>query len=217
MKITEIYQNYHINKGLQEHMVRVAAVGKLVCDHTTVDVDEDLVVSACLLHDLGNLAKVKFIIPGFEKHFEPEGVEYWKNKQREIFETISTDEYEVANHYLKDIGVSSELVDAVNQIGLSKLKETVTEKPIEDQILIYADLRVGPHGILSTKERMDDIAERYVPEKYTLAFVDECRTLLDSIEAKLFAGADIAPSDISDESTAAIQEELLGWEIETGL
>ncbi len=214
MKITEIYKKYPINQGLQRHMVQVAAVAKQICDHISVPVDTHFVVSVCLVHDLGNLAKIKFGL-GHDYHFEPEGLTYWQEKQTEVWETISRDEHEVTNYYLDDLGLSPEIKAAVNVMGLSELSETAIHRSTEHQIITYADMRVGLHGIVSAGERMADLKRRYVPERHTGAEIDECTDVLLAMERKLFAGSGINPADITDVSTAEIQKELLEWKIET--
>lgn len=214
MVISEIYKKYPINKGLQEHMLRVAAVAKMVCGEMK-QVDANLVLSACLLHDVGNLAKINFSLPAMDQHFTPEGVEYWKKEQEKMWQEISKDEYTVTEHILRDIGVCEGVIKAVLNIELAKILESTPEQTVEDKIIMYADLRVGLHGIISVEERMNDIKARYVPERYSAEFVDDAKELLLDIEAKLFVDASIVPEDITDASTAEMQKELLNFDIAT--
>ena len=65
MTILEIYEKYKIMPQLRTHMLRVAAVGKIVCDAVNEKVKQNRgefvntknVVTACLLHDMGNIIK----------------------------------------------------------------------------------------------------------------------------------------------------------------
>jgi len=58
--ITEIYEHYNIPPWLQEHMLRVSAVSSIICDQLGDKVRKHEVVSACLLHDMGNIIKFDF-------------------------------------------------------------------------------------------------------------------------------------------------------------
>lgn len=215
MLISEIYNKYPINKGLRNHMLRVAAVAKMIIDNTSHAVDEELIVTSCLLHDLGNLVKVNFSLPNLEVYFEPEGVAYWQEKQFEIWETISQDEHEVTNHYLNELGVGPEIIEVVNSIELTNIKEILEKKSIEEKIIQYADLRVGLNGIVSTTERLADIKARYVPSRFTNEFILQAHQWLADIETFIFSRAVILPTDITETTTAKLQKVLLQFDIAT--
>jgi hypothetical protein len=80
---------------------------------------------------------------------------------------------------------------------------------------IYADARVGPHGILPFDERMEDARKRYSSHASSLQndvrkkFVDCGR----EIEGQIFAHCKIKPEDITDEAVAPIIEELKNFVI----
>ena len=56
-KITDIYNEYKIMPHLQMHQLRVAAVASVICDSIDFDLDKNLVITTCLLHDMGNVIK----------------------------------------------------------------------------------------------------------------------------------------------------------------
>ena len=74
-KITDIYKEYKIMPSLQMHMLRVAAVTKMIVDNYNMDLDKESLVVAALVHDLGNIVKMDNMAT-FPDFFEPEGVEY---------------------------------------------------------------------------------------------------------------------------------------------
>ena len=90
MKISEIYRKYRIPPQLQLHQLRVASIAKYICDNLKVPVDIEEVVSADLLHDMGNI--IKFDLSLFPEYLEPEGLEYWqgvKNDFHDLFVPFS--------------------------------------------------------------------------------------------------------------------------------
>ena len=60
--------------GLAKHQLRVAAIAKLITDSWDDRVLADQAIRACLLHDMGNLAKFK----GLD--------EYWTGEQKNFWE-----------------------------------------------------------------------------------------------------------------------------------
>ncbi|USN54769.1 MAG: HD domain-containing protein [Candidatus Peribacteria bacterium] len=55
--IQDIYTQYQIPPSLQEHMLRVAAVAEQICLHSSQEIDHATIVTAALLHDMGNIIK----------------------------------------------------------------------------------------------------------------------------------------------------------------
>ena len=60
MLITDIYKKYHIPNQLQLHMLRVAACANLILDNwETKSINKKSILKVCLLHVMGNIAKIK--------------------------------------------------------------------------------------------------------------------------------------------------------------
>ena len=60
MLITDIYKKYHIPNQLQLHMLRVAACANLILDNwENKEINKKSILKVCLLHDMGNIAKIK--------------------------------------------------------------------------------------------------------------------------------------------------------------
>ena len=212
MQIQEIYKKYRINKGLQEHMVRVAAVAEMVCEHSPLPIDKTVVVSACLLHDMGNLIKVKF--EAAPELFEPEGVGYWQEVQAEMIELYG-DVGSATRAIVADIAPLDAIEETIEHASFNKMRDIAASGTLEAKLLEYADMRVALRGIVSMRERFDDIRARYVPVPHPSEYIDELEAAAASIEVALFAGASITPADITEESTAAIQKELQCFDIPT--
>ena len=74
--ILEIYKEHNVMPNLQEHMLRVAAVASLICDNCTEKLNKEDIITACLLHDIGNI--VQFQLSYFPEFNKPQGIEYWQ-------------------------------------------------------------------------------------------------------------------------------------------
>src|SRR3974390_1594724 len=101
--ITEIYRQYPITKNLQEHQLRVAAVGTLIARHMTEPVDADGITRVCLIHDMGNL--LKFDLGQTPEWLEPEGAGYWKTRQAEMSARYGHDEHAATKKIARELGV----------------------------------------------------------------------------------------------------------------
>jgi len=77
-------------------------------------------------------------------------------------------------------------------------------------------MRIGLHGVISLKERMDDIRHRYI-ERNMKGFnsddIDLREERLIDMENDIFKNSSIQPEDITDETTRDIQKALWNWEI----
>ena len=86
MNISEIYEKYQIMPQLQNHMYRVAGVASVICNNFSKPVDKNSVVSACLLHDMGNIIKSDLNL--FPEYLNEKGLSYWKNLKKEFIKKL---------------------------------------------------------------------------------------------------------------------------------
>lgn len=212
MIISEIYKKYRINKGLQEHMIRAGAIAHMLAEHSQLLIDRTVAVSACLLHDMGNL--IKSTPQDLPELFEPEGVEYWCAVQKEM--TVQYKDVETATmSIVEEINPLRAITHIVANTGLGSMEQIAASGTLEEKVLEYADMRIGLYGIVSMAKRFEDIRARYVPGQHTKEYIDSLEVAAKKIEAELFAGASINPEDITDESTEKIQAELYHFDIPT--
>ena len=214
MQISEIYKKYHIHKGLQEHMVRVAAVAKQICDAGTMPLATEHIVSACLVHDMGNLIKSDFVT--FPEFFEPEGTAYWQKQQQEMIDRYGNDHDVASESMVHDMNLNKETLQYFEAFGGPAAERVAQGDNIGEMIAHYSDLRVAPNNVISLKERMDDIRERYRArdlQHFTPDKINERERLTEIMETKIFAVSTITPEDITDESIAPIEAELVHWEV----
>src|SRR3989338_7998938 len=117
----EIYAAYTIMPSLQMHQLRVAAVGKLICEHFNKPVNKKDVVLACLFHDMGNI--LKFELAMFPEFTEPEGVDYWESVKDKYRKKYGDDEHSATQEIMREIGLPKGIIDLMEGIGFSKVSE----------------------------------------------------------------------------------------------
>lgn len=215
MTVGEIYEKYRIMPFLQLHQLRVAAVGKTVCDHFDRGLDTQSVVLACLLHDMGNIIKADLSL--FPDALEPEGSEYWEQIKREYINTYGSSEHVAALAIAREIGVSDKVIALIDGIGFSKLEETRARGSFELKIVEYSDCRVSPRGITSMARRLEDARERYADKfDHVPQSKERFLQLLDAahdIEMEIFSHTDIRSDELTEEALAATIEELREYKI----
>lgn len=213
--IVDIYKQFKIMPQLQLHQFRVAAVAKQICDNFNHQIDEQSVVAACLLHDMGNI--IKFDLTVFPDFTEPEGLDYWQSIKEEYLKKYKTqDEHPATLAIAGEIGVSDRVIELIGSVGFTHGPANAASEDYGRKICAYSDMRVGPHGVLSLEDRLIDGALRYTGQKFKPGErQDEFAIALRKIESQLFLNAAIKPQDISDKSIEPIIESLKSYEINT--
>ena len=224
----EIYAQYNTMPNLQLHQLRVAAVGKMICENFSSGggsasggkkpVNKNDIILACLFHDMGNI--LKFNLTYFPEFLEPQGLEYWERVKSEYKEKYGRDQHEASKKIAREIDLSAAVVEIIDMIGFSKIGDALAGDSFENKICVYADSRVGPRGVLTLEERFIDGRKRYLArgvmndkEKEVTAQRDTFEALIElahKLETQIFAAAMIRHEDITDTTVAPIIEEL--WE-----
>ncbi|HEU5004856.1 MAG TPA: HD domain-containing protein [Candidatus Saccharimonadales bacterium] len=199
---------------LQLHQLRVAAVASQVCDSLTVKIDKQSIITACLLHDMGNVLKFDFSYPA--QYFEPEGVEYWQSVQEEFRQKYGDSEHEASLSIARELGVSDKVLHCIASVGFSFAPQTAKDPEFEAKICDNADMRVSPSSVVSIEQRLEDGYKRYrnrpdrwMPEERREELVKACYEIQDQI----FAHSRIKPADITNETIVPIIEHLKSYEI----
>ncbi len=213
LSIEKIYKKYKIMPTLQEHMLRVAAVAVLICDNFDEPLPKEDIVTACLLHDMGNI--IKFELDYFPELNQPEGIEYWQNIQKEYISKYGKEEMSAHGKIAKEIGVGEYVLKLINAVSFLGAPDTAIGEDMGSKIVEYCDSRVKPFGIVSMDQRFEDLRERYgnrnvgIDSPERLAYENAVRHM----EKDIFARCKIRPEDINDEIAAPIIEELKNFVI----
>ncbi len=208
--VQEIYEHYKIIPSLQLHQLRVAAVAKTIADNSDDELDTRSVVLAGLFHDMGNI--IKSDLTTFPDFLEPEGYAHWLLVKNEFISAYGPDEHAATRAIAREISLPHPVLEILAGVGFSKLKETVASNSFELKIAEYADLRVGPHGVIPMAARIEDGKRRYVGKHPDMPRGEEVlRTLVGAayeLEQQIFARADIGPDDITEQSIQPLIAEL---------
>ena len=202
--ILDIYEEYKIPAMLQMHQLRVAALALCVSKNYREKLDEELIIKGCLLHDMGNIVKSDLNI--FPELVLPEGLEYWQKIKNEFIKKYGEIDHLATLMILKEININEKFFDFTKSL-VEYMLENIVNPQIELVIAKYADIRVGPHGILSIKDRMEDFRRRY-KGKFSDIYVDNTISVFTEAERNIFTKCNIKPEDITDESINVYIEEL---------
>jgi hypothetical protein len=209
MKISEIYKKYQIPPQLQLHQLRVASIGKYLCDNLKVPVDTKEVVSADLIHDMGNI--IKFNLNLFPEYLEPEGFEYWQGVKNDFIEKYGNDEHVSTELIAGEITENKRILEILRHIGASRIDMVNSSNDIAYKIANYADDRISVNGVVSfeslVKERQD--RNPNITDSYFVELMEK----IDINEKNIQKVCKIDLNDITDETISDIIGELENFEI----
>ncbi len=201
----EWYRTYRIMPSLAAHQMRVAAVVCAILDareargHGGTASWRHEIVSACLLHDMGNI--IKFDLAYFPEFVEPEGMAYWASVKQEFMAKYGTDEHAATLAIAKEIGVSATTFHNIEGVGFSHAAQTLEEGDLGAILCCYADQRVAPHGIVTLDARFHEGTARYGGRAHRMvdpAYAAREMAALRTMESRLFADAALAPGEVDD-------------------
>src|SRR3989344_676326 len=215
MKILEIYEKYKIMPSLQLHMLRVAGVASIICDNFEKPVNKELIVSACLLHDMGNI--IKSDLTKFAEFLQPEGLEYWQKIKNEFEEKYGKDEKNATHTIVEKLKISTQIQEVIRNSGFSKLEKVYNSSRFEYKICEYSDLRVLPYGVGSLKSRMTDLKIRYAKRAKDEMWNnhDYLADFIYKIEKQIFEHCKIRPEDITGKKVKTLADALRQYNILT--
>lgn len=160
MNTVQIYEQYLIPKNLQQHMLRVASLAKIILDHWTgKKLEGEAIIQACAFHDIAkpmnfDLAKqAQFGMSQVE-------IDNLDTLQKRLKANYGNDEHQATVEICKEIGCSSTAVKIVNDLEWSYIPSLLIKNDLGSLIPIYGDMRIGPKGILTLRERLDDLKFR---------------------------------------------------------
>ena len=216
-KITEIYEEHQVTPHLALHQLQVAAVASLICRNSTFSVDVDSIVCAALLHDMGNVIKFDLKQTKEVFGFSDEEIEKIAKIKKEFIGKYGEDEHVVNAQIALGISGSDKIVRLIKSNSFGLLCTTKEGDDNDLKVLKYADMRVGPKGVVSYEDRMEEAGKRYANHDKIQGYQESERQKLvgcgKDIEEWIFSRCSIKREDITEESVAPIVELLKNWEM----
>lgn len=211
MKASAAYQYYNIMPTLAQHMLQVGAVAKIVTDQINEpDFPAAEIISACLLHDMGNI--VKFDLDNVPAGLDVPDIDHWKSVQTNIRKQYGLDEHQVTHHIANELGVSETTLNAIENCGTSKAASVLAAHNIPAMVVTYCDYHVAPTNIVSPAQRLADILDRYAgTPKYTGYQTDGQNVL--ALANYLETTYKIDPDLVTAEAVASVVESLRDWDL----
>lgn len=202
MTTEDVYKQFGTPTNLQHHMLSVTSLICEIRDHWIGEsVDWNDLITAGLLHDLGNV--IKFDLDKYPDLLGDElpRIDFWRQEQVELIKKYGNDDHEATEKMLDELGVETRVRDIIQTKSFGKIRNTATLNDWLPKILQYCDLRVSPYGLMGLDDRMEEIKERY--EKYaSRPDFDEMVLAAKSIEAEISTA-------MSDDVTSMLKESSL--------
>lgn len=161
MKISEIYKRYKIPSNLQKHMLMATAMAKLLCENWKgPSINQEDIVTTMLIHDIGNIAKMDFSNYDYLPE-ENRDINYWKGVQKDFIRKYGTDDHIATFNIASELKLRPRILWLViNKIFVHN-EMIAASRDYNLKICAYSDQRTGPNGIVSLKERFDELKTRY--------------------------------------------------------
>lgn len=208
MNVKQIYDKHEIPPNLQKHMLRVAALSAILTKNWIgKKLDQEAVVIACIFHDMANIIKFNFNKPSLFKEEESKS-DYWKKIQQQIIKKYGTNVHAATLKMCQEIGLPQKVLDIINKLEWDDTLKILDNHDYEVAVAIYSDMRMGPHGILPLKERVDNLATRN--KSHDMDFIKKAATAL---EQTLQENISINLNEITDDQLNSKFEELLKVDI----
>lgn len=203
MQISDIYQKLGTPPNLQEHMLKVTSVSLYIATHwhgQTLDIN--LLKTMLLLHDIGNI--VKFDLekyPEFLGKEEVQRVDYWIKRQSEAIAKYGKDDHDATVLMLEELQITKNIQKRIYAMGYWDVENVVNSNDWYVKVALYSDLRVGPFGILSLQERLNDIHTRLPKYKERPELIEFAKDLESQIQENMDVSVDTITSDTASVST----------------
>ncbi len=165
--IKDIYTKYKVPPNLQQHMLRVTGIAKIISDNWTGEqLDTNTLLLSCLTHDMGNLLKFDLINKVNFLGEETINLDYWKTVKAEMIEKYGADEHAATAAICRELGLNKKSLWIVENWGFSNFEKVLTSNNWEYKIGVYSDHRISPLGVVSLKERFAEQKKRYEQQEH---------------------------------------------------
>jgi hypothetical protein len=158
MTVKQIYSEYLLPENLQHHMLRVAGLAQII----TTDQN---VILACLFHDIAK--PINFDLAKQARFgMSPADISELAGLQIRLVGKFGPDEHQATVGICREIGLNPQAVKLVDNLEWKYIPELLQLGDPVPLIPIYCDMRIGPKGILSLSQRIEDLKSRAGEEDF---------------------------------------------------
>ncbi|MCS6893143.1 MAG: hypothetical protein NZO16_01015 [Deltaproteobacteria bacterium] len=186
MKILDIYSKYNIPDFLIDHMLKVTAVSRVICDSIVISrIDSNLVSRVLLLHDIGNLVKID--LRRIESIVLNENLfDYWIRVKNEFIEKYGSDDHVASAKIAGELGLPQYEISLLSFDYFFEIDSVLKSQDWHLKICAYSDQRVAPFGVTTLRQRLEDVKDRYcqIP-KYKNFDYDNLICLAEELESQI--------------------------------
>lgn len=170
MNVKQLYEKYRIPKNLQEHMLRVGVLAQIISENWIGrEIDKLNIVVACLFHDAGKIVKFDFSrLELFGE--EAKNIDYWKQVQNETIKKYGEDEHTTNYKLCGEMGLKPKILEIIKNLEWDDVQKLLDAQNLDSAIPVYCDMRIGPFGILSIDDRINDLKNRVGERNYDVLF-----------------------------------------------
>ncbi|MGB4965996.1 MAG: hypothetical protein WBO77_02725, partial [Microgenomates group bacterium] len=169
----------------------------------------ELLKTMLMLHDVGNIVKFDFDkYPEFLGD-EIKRVDYWKDKQQETITKYGADDHDATVAMLEELRISSQISQRIYDMGYWNVKVISERNDWMLKVALYSDLRVGPMGILSMTDRVNDIHDRLAKYKNKPELIGYSQELEKQIQENMDAPVDRITDEDIETDRSLLQLELM--------
>jgi hypothetical protein len=166
MTVSEAYKEYIIPRNLGEHMLRVAALARIITDNWNGSKLEAIdIVKACALHDL---AKPMTFDLAKQAQFgmSQEEIDDLASLQNRLKTSYGENEHHASVKLCQDLGCNQQSVKIADNLEWSYIPQLIERGETESLIAIYSDMRIGPKSILLLLDRLTELKNRTDSKEY---------------------------------------------------
>lgn len=208
LSVAELYGQLEVPPNLQRHMLRAAAVARLILDAWRGPaLDQTRVIRVLLVHDLGNIVKADYdALPEMLEEELPR-VEHWRAVQARQRARYGLDAAAATRAMAAEAGLDDDEQALLAAMDFWRTREAAEGENFEVMLAAYADHRVAPFGVVSQRERFAEARARYADAPGAPMATAKAQAMIAAayrIEDRLFAHCTIAPNTIDDRAVAPV-------------
>jgi hypothetical protein len=204
MTIKQAYEEYMIPSNLQRHMLTVGALAEFVHKYWKDGrLNKNTLVKSALLHDIAK--PINFDLSKQASYGMTEKDISKLDRLQKKLKLLGGNEHEIAIKICENIGCSKEVIETVGNTDWSYIPRLIKENNMGSLFVIYCDMRVGPNGVLSMEQRLEELKQR-TGESWHVENGIKVETII-----KMNVSIDLR--DVNNESINPDNEELLGLNI----